>query len=241
MKAMKHAPAHQSILTVENLSVKLGTESIIENLSFTVQSGEYITIIGSNGSGKTTLFQALIGIIPYGGTIRWDPDVVIGYVPQRLDLERNIPPSVKKFFESKGVRAPREDLLVHLKLVGLSPTILRQPLGSLSGGEFQRALVAFALIGDTNVLLFDEPTASIDKPSEEHIYTTLHQLQAEKGLTILTISHDLNFVQRFAEKVLCLNRGKHFFGVPGDVLQPERLADFYGNQQYKFFQHKHEH
>lgn len=231
---------NKTILKVKDLSIVLGEETIVNDLSFEVSRGEYITIIGSNGSGKTTLFRALIGAIPYAGTIEWAPGIVLGYVPQRLDIDRDVPLSLRDFLESKKGHVKRHDLLSYLDLVGLPHAILKRPLGSLSGGEFQRALVGFALLGNTNALLFDEPTASIDKPSEEHIYTMLHRLQHEKQLTILTISHDLNFVQQYAEKVLCLNRKKYFFGDTEEGLQPQRLADLYGDTQYKFFKHAHD-
>ena len=142
--------------------------------------------------------------------------------------------------ESKTGKSVRKELKNYLSLVHLYPNLLGKPLGSLSGGEFQRALVAFALIGNTNVLLFDEPTAGIDKPSEEQIYETLHRLQDESGLTIITISHDLSLVNRYANKVLCLNKRNICFGIPEEVLKSETLADLYGNEHYKFFHHQHD-
>ena len=94
---MDNASPKERILTVENLTLTLDGETIIENLSFQVESGEYLTIIGPNGSGKTTLFRALIGILPYKGIVRWAPHVHIGYVPQKLDLERNVPLSLQDY------------------------------------------------------------------------------------------------------------------------------------------------
>jgi zinc transport system ATP-binding protein len=228
------------ILAVEDLAINLGGEKIIEHLSFHVSKGEYLTIIGPNGSGKTTLFRALIGALPYSGKIKWDSGVVIGYVPQKLDIERNVPLSLQDFLESKTGTSIRKNLGEYLHLVHLSPELLERPLGSLSGGEFQRALVAFALIGNTNVLLFDEPTAGIDRPSEEQIYETLHRLQDEKGITIMTISHDLSLVDRYADKVLCLNKQKFCFGVPREILRSETLEDIYGPEHKKFFHHIHD-
>lgn len=232
---------NEPILTVENLAVTLDQNTVIENLSFDVLRGEYLTIIGPNGSGKTTLFRALVGVLPYQGTIQWAPGVRIGYVPQKLDIERNVPLSLRDFLISKTGKSGSKGLEASLDLVHLSPALLEKPLGSLSGGEFQRALVAFALLGETNVLLFDEPTASVDKPSEEQIYETLHRLQDEKELTILTISHDLSLVNRYADKVLCLNKQGICFGVPEDVLRAETLAELYGKEHYKFFHHLHDH
>ncbi|MBI2056540.1 MAG: metal ABC transporter ATP-binding protein [Candidatus Sungbacteria bacterium] len=230
-----------TVLAVKNLSVVFGADVVIGQLSFEVKRGEYLTIIGPNGSGKTTLFRALIGVVPYTGSVEWaSPDIRIGYVPQKLDIERNVPLSLRDFLISKTEKNGGKDLMAALELVHLSPALLEKPLGSLSGGEFQRALVAFALLGDTNVLLFDEPTAGVDKPSEEQIYETLHRLQDKKGLTILTISHDLSLVNRYADKVLCLNRQGICFGVPEEVLRSETLAELYGKEHYKFFHHLHD-
>lgn len=231
---------NETILTVRNLAIAFGSDTVVENLSFKVKRGEYLTIIGPNGSGKTTLFRALIGVLPYKGSIEWASGIRIGYVPQKLDIERNVPLSLRDFLISKTGKNGGGALMSAIELVHLPPALLEKPLGSLSGGEFQRALVAFALLGGTNVLLFDEPTAGVDKPSEEQIYETLHRLQDERGLTILTISHDLSLVNRYADKVLCLNRQGVCFGVPEEVLRSETLAELYGKEHYKFFHHLHD-
>ncbi len=228
----------EPVLAVKNLTISFGAEPIIENLSFAVKRAEYLTIIGPNGSGKTTLFKALIGTLPFSGEVVWAPNTVLGYVPQRLDIERSVPLSLRDFLESKTT-GKKPDLKKYLAMVNLDPALLKSSLGSLSGGEFQRALVALALIGDTNVLLFDEPTVGIDKPSEEQIYETLHRLQDEKGITIIAISHDLSLVNRYADKVLCLNRRTVCFGVPEEVMNAKNLTDLYGDEHYKFFHHAH--
>lgn len=234
------ALASEVILAVKNLTIILDRQTIVEDLSFEVKKGEYLTIIGPNGSGKTSLFRALIGVLPYKGAVEWDPGIAVGYVPQKLDLERNVPLSLRDFLYTKTRTTTPDELQKYLALVHLPLDLLSQPLGTLSGGEFQRALVAFALMGETNVLLFDEPTAGIDKPSEEQIYETLHRLQDERGLTIITISHDLSLVNRYADKVLCLNKRNICFGIPEDVLRSETLAELYGHEHYKFFHHMHD-
>lgn len=237
---MNDAPAKEIILEVRGLSVRIDGRAIIENLSFEVKRQEYLTVIGPNGSGKTTLFRALIGMLQYQGEIRWAQGIKVGFVPQKLDLERNVPLSLGDFLKSKTGGVIKNDLYEYLRMVNLSLSLLIQPLGSLSGGEFQRALVAFALMGNTNMLLFDEPTAGIDKPSEEQIFETLHRLQDEKGLTIITISHDLDIVNRYADKVLCLNKRNICFGTPEEALRTKTLAELYGSEHYKFFHHHHD-
>lgn len=230
----------KNILTVEDLLIRLGNENIVEHLSFSVLRGEHLTIIGPNGSGKTTLFKALIGVLPYSGSIHWAKDVKIGYVPQKLDLDRNLPLSLEDFLHSKKSKMSRSELESYMALVHLRTSLLPKPIGALSGGEFQRALMCLALIGDANVLLFDEPTAGIDEPSEEEIYETMRRLQTEKGVTIITISHDLSLVNRYANNVLCLNRRGLCFGPPHDIANPETLAKVFGTKRYKQFHHHHE-
>lgn len=226
----------EKILTVRNLSVVLGKETAIDDVSFEVARGESLVIIGPNGSGKTTLLRTIIGALPYQGEIRLASGAKVGYVPQKLDIERNLPLSLRDFLRSKN--SGTKELEEALRLVNLSETFLPKPIGSLSGGEFQRALIAFALLGKPDILMFDEPTASIDLPGEEQIYETLHRLQDEKGIALIIVSHDLTLVYRYANKVLCLNKKNLCFGLPEEVLNPKVLARLYGSSR-QFYHHIH--
>jgi zinc transport system ATP-binding protein len=115
-----------------------------------------------------------------------------------------------------------------LALVGLKPETTRQPIGTLSGGQFQRLLLAFALVGRPTILLFDEPTAGVDEPAEEDIYAVIHRLEEQEGLTVLLISHELSLVYRYADMVLCLSGPRVYLGRPMEILTPERLQEVYG-------------
>lgn len=203
---------------------------MLDDLTFTVAGGTTLAIIGPSGSGKTILFKALISAIPADGVVRWAPGTRIGYVPQKLDLERDLPLTGLEFLHAKArvTRASRHEVTRVLSLVELSPSIARQPIGTLSGGQFQRLLLGFALMGAPSVLLFDEPTAGVDEPGEEGIYALIRRLQEEKGLTVLLISHELSLVYRYADQVLCLSRRRMFLGPPLEILTPERLQEVYG-------------
>ena len=180
-------------LSVEGLEVRFGDKCVFSGLSFEVRAGSTVAVIGPNGAGKTALFQALIGALPYQGVVRWAAGTRLGYVPQKLDLERDLPISGIDFLRAKVAVARADEPAIDraLGLVGLPRTVARQPIGSLSGGQFQRLLLAFALVARPSVLLFDEPTAGVDQPGEERLYETIHRLQEEQeqGLTILLISH----------------------------------------------------
>jgi zinc transport system ATP-binding protein len=163
------------ILEVKNLGVSFDGTPAFENVNFTVEHEDSLAIIGPNGAGKTALFRALLGVVPYTGEIHWVGGVRIGYVPQRLTIERALPLTVREFLTTKIsiLKADPNEMNKLLKVVRLPESILNRFLSKLSSGQLQRILIAFALIGDPNVLLFDEPTASVDSPSEEQIYETL--------------------------------------------------------------------
>ncbi|MBI2024936.1 MAG: metal ABC transporter ATP-binding protein [Candidatus Harrisonbacteria bacterium] len=228
------------ILSVKNLNVRFDSKSIIENLSFDIQKGEVMAIIGPNGAGKTVLFRALLGLIPSDGRIEWPKNIKIGYVPQKLAVDEDLPLSVMEFLRFKG--ASDEEIYEALEAVGFlkGHDFLRSRLGNVSGGEFQRIMIAYALINHPDILLFDEPTAGVDIGGEETIYSLLERLHQKENLTILLITHDLNIIYRYAKKALCLNREKVCFGVPKEVLSPEILEKLYG-AKIGVYEHNGEH
>jgi zinc transport system ATP-binding protein len=228
MKTNSGAP--ENALEVENLSVNFGALEVFRNLSFTVPRGSSMAVIGPNGSGKTVLFKGLIGSIPSRGQIRWASGTRLGYVPQKLDIERDLPVSGRDLLNAKvGVSKSSADAVeMALAQVEFDPMALSVPIGAMSGGQFQRLLLAFALIGEPNVLLLDEPAAGIDEPGQEKLNIMIQRLQEEKGVTILLISHDLSVVYKYATTVLCLSKTHTWFGAPQTVLNPEMLRQLYG-------------
>jgi len=224
----------KTILEVENLSVKLGGREIIKNLSFKVKEGEIVTILGPNGAGKTTLLKALLGMLPYKGKIRWEKGIKKGYVPQRLPFVRDFPLTVKEFFKLKESSESKINKIVEsMKL----KKFLERKIGNLSSGEFQRTLIAWALLKNPKVLLFDEPIAGIDISGEETIYSLLLKLKEKRKLTILLVTHDLSVVFKFASYVICLNKQPICQGYPKKVLTPKALQKMYGTE-IKFYSHK---
>ena len=251
------------VLKVENLDVELEGERILENLSFEVKEGEVLTILGPNGAGKTVLLKTLLGILPYQGEIEWKKGVKIGYVPQRLPFIKDVPMSVEEFFKLKWTS--EKETIEILNSIGLkdynppttrgareaggwreggvpafgwAPNILKKKIGDLSSGQFQRILVGWALVGNPQVLLFDEPMTGIDISGQESVYNLLEKLRKERNLTILLVTHDLSIVYKFATNCLCLNKKVLCHSVPKE-LTTERLSQLYGGK-IKFYRHSHE-
>ena len=219
-----------SILEVDRLSVRFDKVEVIKDLSFMVDKGTTLAVIGPNGAGKTVLFQAVIGSVPSEGSIRWAPGVRIGYVPQKLDIERDVPITGMDFLNARAglTRSTAADIERIADFAGISREVMQSPFGALSGGQLQRLMVVFALLGDPSVLMLDEPTAGVDEPGQKRLNELISRLQQELGLTVLSISHELSVVFQYATNVLCLGRGTACFGVPRKVLTPELLSEVYG-------------
>lgn len=233
-----------AFLEIKNLKVILQNQTVLDNISFSLERGETLAVIGPNGSGKTTLFKAILGALPYSGEVTKAKGLKIGYVPQKLDLERDLPMTVAEFITLRGHGGAREILEDEhsaeeiIKMVGLSPNYLIKRIGELSSGELQRVMIAWALVGHPDLLLFDEPTASVDVAGQETVYELLHKLQDDYNLTLILISHDLTVVYKYAPKVLCLNKTQVCLGPPSEVLTPQELEKLYGGER-KFYHHNH--
>ena len=217
----------KDILKVENLKVELGGKEIIEDLSFSVKERDSLVILGPNGAGKTTLLRALLGLISYQGEVRWGTKDISYLPPQELVQRTNLfPLTVRDFFHFKEVK--EKQILEILGAVGLSTKILPGRINTLSTGQFQRLIIAWALADNPKVLLFDEPTSGIDVGGQETIYTLLHKFWKERNLTILLVTHELSVVWEHANNVLCLNKRGLCFGSPDVALTPEKLKELYG-------------
>jgi len=210
-------------LVVENLGVRLQNKAVLEDVSFRVKRGATLAIVGPNGGGKTTLFKVLLNVVPYTGSVRWSDSVKMGYVPQSL-VATDLPISVGEFLKLKC----NSDFEACVNLVGLGRDILSQPLSSLSGGELQRVLIAWAIVDRPNVLLLDEPTSGVDIGAEEPIYQNVKALKSSLGITTLLISHNMHVVMHYSDYVLALNKRVLFFGEAGSISHSRLLQIIYG-------------
>ncbi len=211
------------ILKISNLSVKIQDETILDDITFELEKGTTLAIVGPNGAGKSTLFRTLLNLVPYNGKIEWANRVKIGFVPQRLSVS-DIPISVKEFLSIKST----SNVEAALHSVGLDTGILDKSLGVLSGGQLQRVLIAWAVIDNPDVLLFDEPTTGVDLDSEEAIYKMLNEIKAKYEITILLISHDIHIIRDYSDCMLALNRCKVFFGESKEIMNAEIQRAIYG-------------
>ncbi len=224
------------VLEVKNLNVSFNNEAVIKDLSFDVKKSEVLVILGPNGAGKTTLLRTLLGIVPHTGEIIWRTKNISYLPPQEFVQRKNMPPlSVLEFFKIKNDSLKRIKEIINM--VGLDKSILNKEFYNLSTGQFQRMLIAWALINKPEVLLLDEPASGIDIGGEETIYSLLHKFWEKWGITILMVTHDLNIVWEHATNVLCLNKRGLCYGPPEKVLAPKRLKELYG-VGIKFYKHK---
>lgn len=227
----------ENILEVKDLTVRIEDNTILSNLNFNIKKGETLAVIGPNGAGKSVLFRTLLGLIPHKGDVVWQKGITVGYVPQKLYIEKNFPLSVLEFLEfKKGTKSIKEAL----SLTGLADKkILHKKLGNLSGGELQRVLIAWSILDEPDVVLFDEPLTGIDIGGEETIYSLIHNLSQAKRSTMLLISHDLGMVYKYADNVLCINKKQICMGVPSDVVNDENTKKLYG-QHHQGIHHHHD-
>lgn len=204
------------LLKVSNLSVELANQTILDSVSFEVKRGTTLAVVGPNGAGKTTLFRALLNLVPYTGKIEWSVPVKIGYVPQILSVT-DIPISVKEFLSIKS----SSNLESCLSSVGLDKSITNKSLSVLSGGQLRRVLIAWAIVDNPNVLLFDEPTSGVDLGGEEAIYQMLKRVTKENGIALLLATHDIHIIREYSDYMLVLNRCVTFFGESRKITNPD--------------------
>ncbi len=199
----REAGAMSVLLEATGLGVTLGGHRVLDGVGLVLRRGEIVTIVGPNGSGKTTLLRLLIGAErPDTGRIERAPGLRIGYVPQKLAVDRTLPLTVDGFLGLSGAAASaRAAALDHVGIAGLGA----RQLAALSGGQFQRAMLAQALLRRPDLLVLDEAAQGLDQTGEARFYRLIEQLRAELGCGVLMVSHDLHVVMAASDRVICLN------------------------------------
>jgi zinc transport system ATP-binding protein len=193
-----------SLIAAEKISVSYGANTVLRDVSLTVEPGEIVTIVGPNGSGKTTLLRLLIGAAsPSSGRVTHKPGLRIGYVPQKLHIDPTLPITVERFLRLPG-GTTRDACTAALERAGV-PGLSQRQMSALSGGQFQRVLLARALINKPDLLLLDEATQGLDQPGSAAFYLQIEEVRQKTGCAILMISHELHVVMAASDRVICLN------------------------------------
>jgi len=227
----------QPILTVADLAVTFDHETILKNITFSVNQHEVLAILGPNGAGKSTLLRALLGLVPHNGSVHWGSKN-IGYLPPQESIQRkNLPPlTVYDFFALKNISAHEAQAAVHD--VGLAAAVLEKPFATLSTGQFQRMMLAWVLADKPDILLLDEPVASVDVSGEETVFALLHRIWKDRNLTIILITHNISIIWKHATRILCLNKTLICHGTPEETLTADILKKVYGTE-VTLYEHRH--
>jgi len=244
-------PAPAPILHLRDAGVRYGAQWAVRHISLAVHRGEILSLVGPNGAGKSTLLRTLLGLIPLDeGALDLHTShgpASLGYVPQKLEIDRTVPLTVMEMLTlnmpprrlwwggaNASQRALGLDALARLEAAHLAA----RPVGALSGGEFQRVMIAYALLRRPEILLLDEPLTGVDKLGAELLEDLILKLRADHHLTVIMVSHDLHLVSNVSDRVLCLNQTMCGLGTPQEVLQEHLLDEVYGSRRQG---HRHSH
>ncbi len=238
-----------TVVEIEQLTVQYPDVKALDDVSFTVNKGDFLGIIGPNGAGKSTLFASMLGLnTKYKGTIKFFGQDIrkskdylkeIGYVPQKPVFEKNFPATVNDVVRM-GLRQESdsnkiEEILQQLWIHELS----KRRIGELSGGQQQRVFIAKALVNNPKILILDEPVAGIDQQSIDLFYSILRDLNAKQKITIIWSSHDLDAVNQLANHVACLNRTLFFHGESDKFFENDELVKQYSEASMQEHMHHH--
>jgi len=247
----------ENFIEAENISFKYNRHYVLKNVSFAAKGGEYLGVIGPNGGGKTTLIKIILGILePASGTIKilgqdiknFRERFIIGYVPQTASqMELHFPATVEEIVKSGRTakvglfkRFSSKDKAAVNKAMEVTEIIKfkNRLIGELSGGERQKVFIARALAGEPKILILDEPVAGVDAPSQERFYQFLNELRQQFGITIIFVSHDINFITKEVKKVLCLNHSMVCYCPPAEFIKEGYFEKLYGGK-VKLIKHQH--
>jgi zinc transport system ATP-binding protein len=231
-----------ALIDAQGLTLSRDGRRVLDHVDFRVERGEIVTVVGPNGSGKSTLMQVLIGALrPDAGKIARLPGLRLGYVPQSLHIDPTMPMPVGRFL-SLPRRHGAADRTAALARVGLEPEVESQPMSALSGGQFQRVLLARALLLRPDLLVLDEATRGLDQPGTAAFYRIVEDLRRDMGCGVVMVSHDLHVVMRASDRVVCLNGHVCCHGTPEIVASaPEYRALFGMGTQGTLALYRHEH
>lgn len=226
-----------NLVSMRDVSVAYDGYEALQHVDLDIEDNDFLGIIGPNGGGKTTLVKAILGTLPYSGQITLaqalfrDKERLIGYMPQISNFDRAFPISVLEVVLSglqgrhglleRYTKADREKALELLTTAGIAD-MARNPIGSVSGGQMQRALLCRAVISDPRLLILDEPANFVDNRFEEELYRTL--LKLNERMAIIMVSHDVGTITSIVKEIVCVNR--HVHRHHSNLLTEEQLRNY---------------
>ncbi|GAC1650981.1 MAG: metal ABC transporter ATP-binding protein [Gemmatimonadaceae bacterium] len=227
-----------ALVTFDRATLGYGRRAVLTDITFDIPEGDFLGLVGPNGAGKTTILRALLGtLVPMAGSVDVRPGIRFGYVPQRDQVDSNFPLSVVDVvlmgrYDRVGLGrrpGPRDRDLAAAALahVGIA-ALAGWPLNALSGGQKQRVLIARALVGAPDVLVLDEPTNGMDLVSTTQILGLVRELHERDGITVLMVSHALNEVANYVDRIALVVEGGFRIGPVGEIMTEQTLSSMYG-------------
>lgn len=242
MLSSGNAPT-QTLVSLSNAGSRRGDRWLVRGVDFSVSRGEIVTLIGPNGSGKSTSAKLAIGVLkPDEGSVERMRGLTVGYVPQKLSIDWTLPLTVRRLMTLTGP-LPERELKAALEAVGVAH-MEKAEVQHLSGGEFQRVLLARAIARKPDLLVLDEPVQGVDFTGEIALYDLIKQIRNSSGCGILLISHDLHVVMAATDTVICLNGHICCRGTPQSVSRSPEYVRLFGTraaQALAVYSHHHDH
>ncbi|WP_419235061.1 ATP-binding cassette domain-containing protein [Rickettsia endosymbiont of Nabis limbatus] len=231
----------QPIIEFNNVSKKFGNKLPINNVSFTVKKNNITTLIGPNGAGKTTIVRLMLGLEkPTSGEIIIDPKLKIGYVPQKFNLSSDLPITVKKFLDLLAPNNPASDIKEIHSFIDLE-RLKDQEISTLSGGQFQKVVLASSLLSNPNLIILDEPLQSLDVTSQQEFYQLISLIRKKLDITVFMISHNLFTVIKNSDQVICLNGHICCTGTPNAITPNSDFSNALSSLGFYTHHHDHKH
>jgi zinc transport system ATP-binding protein len=233
--------AHSALVELKSIAYQIENKVILDKIGFSIFPKEIVSLIGPNGAGKSTLIKILVGLLqPTQGKVNLKPGITIGYTPQKMQLGSILPLTVLRFLNLVKAKRPLSEIVTELKI---SPTLLDTMVWNLSGGEWQRVLLARALLQKPDLLVLDEPAQGIDLMGQAELYALLRHIRDKYECGILLVSHDLHIVMAGTDRVICLQQHICCQGHPATVSKDPAFQALFGPgaKDLAVYTHQHDH